>query len=335
MGLRSYLIKRVTLAIFILWIVITLNFFIFSVSLGDPWLELVRQNPKVDPKVREMLLEKYGWKDPLNVKYAKYLQNMFTFGIVPPYFGWSIYYTDFVANVLSWRLLITVSLLGAALIGRIIIGIPTGIFAASKRGSKFDVAAVGSALFTWGVPTFFLQLLMQLFFCQVLKSQGTIPFVWDNSYPRESLIWYTTTAKCLILPILTLVLAGFGSWALYTRNMLIDALTQDYVITARAKGLSERTVLYKHAFKSILPPISTMITLAIPGVITGAILTETIFGIEGIGKMYIRALDPSVADWPVAQAVLFMFAFLVILCNLIADVLYGILDPRIRVGMRR
>ena len=117
--------------------------------------------------------------------------------------------------------------------------------------------------------------------------------------------------------------------------MLVDALTQDYVVTARAKGLSERTVLFKHGFKSILPPIATMITLAMPGVVAGAIITETVFGIEGIGKWYVTALNESVADYGVTQAVLFVIATLVVTCNLIADLLYGVLDPRIRVGARR
>jgi peptide/nickel transport system permease protein len=139
----------------------------------------------------------------------------------------------------------------------------------------------------------------------------------------------------LSLPILVLTFGGFGGWALYTRNMLLDALTQDYIVTARAKGLSERTVLYKHAFRSILPPVATMITLSIPGIVTGAIITETVFGLEGIGKWYIESLSRSAPNYPVVQAVLFIFATLTIMFNIIADLLYGVLDPRIRVGARR
>lgn len=336
MSLRTYLLKRVILSVFILWLVATLNFVIFSISIGDP-VRFIVDDPTIKPEYKEMLLEQYGWYDPPLIKYTKYMRNMFTFGIVPPYFGWSTHFKRFVSECISWRLLITVSLLGSALIGRIIAGIPTGIFAASRRGHNLDVAAVGTALFTWGVPTFFIQLLAIIVFGRGLRAYGIklFPTTWNNPNPVWSLEWYKGIAPNLILPILTLVLAGFGSWVLYTRNMLIDALTQDYVVTARAKGLSERTVLYKHAFKSILPPISTMITLSIPGVITGAVITETIFGIEGIGKLYITALQPSIADWGVAQAVLFLFAALVIICNFLADVLYGVLDPRIRVGSRR
>jgi len=238
-------------------------------------------------------------------------------------------------------MIITVILLGSALVGRIIIGIPLGIFSASKRGTKWDVGVVGSALLTYGVPTFFIQLLAILFFGKFLRDTYGIRILatsWGTPMiagGAKTLAWWASCVTQLTLPILTLVIAAIGYWVLFTRNMLIDALTSDYVLTARAKGISERTVLYKHAFRSILPPISTMITLSLPGVVTGAILTETIFGIEGIGKWYITSLNPALADYGVAQAVLFIFATLVILCNFIADVLYGILDPRIRVGMRR
>jgi peptide/nickel transport system permease protein len=132
---------------------------------------------------------------------------------------------------------------------------------------------------------------------------------------------------------MALVVGSFGSWALYTRNLLLDALTQDYVVTARAKGLSERTVLYRHAFRSTLPPIVTMITLNVPGIVTGAMITEWIFSLPGVGRWYLNSL--MAADYPVIQSVLFIYAFLVIAANLVADLLYGVLDPRIRVGVRR
>lgn len=339
MGLRSYLLKRGLMSLFILWLVATLNFVLFTAQYGNPIKAIL--DPKVTAEMKEKYLQSYGWYDPVHVKYVKYLGNMFSYGLVYPYFGWSIMSNDFVANGLWWRMVITIFLLGSALIGRIIIGIPIGVFAASKRGTKWDVGVVGSALFTYGVPVFFIELLAILFFGKFLRDQHGIKIIavtWGTPLVEggvKNLAWWASCLTQLALPILCLVIASLGYWVLFTRNMLIDALTSDYVLTARAKGVSERTVLYRHAFKSILPPISTMITLSIPGVVTGAIITESLFGIEGIGKWYIRALSPSVADWGVAQAVLFIFATLVILCNFIADILYGILDPRIRVGMRR
>lgn len=339
MTLRTYILKRVIVSIFILWLVASLNFVIFAASKGDPVKYLLR--PEMTKAEKELLSQAYGLNEDLHVQYFKSLRNQFSFGIIPPYFGWSIQTGTWVADGLWWRLATTVFLLGSALIGRMILGIPTGIYAASKRGSKIDVAVVTSALFTYGVPTFFIQLLAVFIFTFLLTKHGiyifplTAPLDATLKTSLKGLELYIAVAWHMTLPIITLVLTGFGAWALYIRNMLIDALTQDYVLTARAKGLSERTILYKHAFRSILPPVATMITLAIPGIVTGAIITETIFKIEGIGLWYINALNVSVADYAVAQAVLFVYAALVILCNLIADLLYGVLDPRIRVGMRR
>jgi peptide/nickel transport system permease protein len=236
------------------------------------------------------------------------------------------------------RLPATVLLLGTALVATILVGTPLGILAASRRGSKVDVATIGSGLFTWGVPVFYIQLLAMLFFCYywlVFFGYPIFPVrgLYSIPAPDNPFAFMSDVAWHIALPVLTLVIGGFGSWALYTRNLLLDALTQDYIVTARAKGLSERTVLYRHAFRSTLPPIVTVIALSIPGIITGAMITEFIFTLPGIGQWYFQSLYS--ADYPVLQSVLFMYAILTILCNLIADLLYGVLDPRIRVGARR
>jgi len=231
-----------------------------------------------------------------------------------------------------------VLLLGSSLVATILVGVPMGILAASRRGSKVDVLTIGAGLFTWGVPIFFIQILFMLFFCYYTKmAYGVQIFpvrgVYSSPPPSDPLTFIADVAWHLALPLITLVVGAFGSWALYTRNLLLDALTQDYVVTARAKGLSERTVLYRHAFRSTLPPIVTMITLSVPGIVTGAMITEWIFTLPGVGRWYLNSL--MAADYPVIQSVLFIFAVLVILANFIADLLYGVLDPRIRVGMRR
>jgi peptide/nickel transport system permease protein len=339
MTLRTYILKRVVISIFILWLVASLNFVIFAASKGDPVKYLLK--PGVPAEQKRLLEEAYGLNDPYWVKYVKSIRNQFTFGIVPPYFGWSSQTGTWVAAGLWWRLSLTVFLLGSALIGTIILGIPTGIFAASKRGSKTDVAVITSALFTHGVPAFFIQLMAVFILSYILVTYKITTFPLTAAIDADQLTrlsgleLYVQIAWHMSLPIITLVLVGFGAWALYIRNMLVDALTQDYIVTARAKGLSERTILYKHAFRSILPPVATLVALSIPGIVTGAIITESIFRIQGIGSWYINALQDTVGDYAVAQAVLFMYAALVIVCNLIADLLYGVLDPRIRVGIRR
>jgi len=338
LGLKGYIAKRILVGILTLWVVATLNFLIFAVLPGDPTKYML--NPDMTEEQKELIRQWYGVYDPWPVKYIKYLRNMFSFGIVPPYFGYSLKSGQFIASELSWRLPLTVGLLGSALVLTILVGVPIGIYAASKRGTKVDTAIMGIGLFTYGVPTFFVQLLAILFFISFIYQRFGIllfpPGGWV-SYPRPQgviplildILWH------FALPVLTLVICSFAGWALYTRNLLLDALTEDYVMTARAKGLPERTVLFKHAFKAIQPPIVTLITLNIPGLVTGAIITEQIFGLQGIGQWYIESISVANADYPVVQAVLFIFAFLTILCNFIADILYGILDPRIRVGQRR
>ena len=330
--MREYLIKRIVVSLIVLWIVATLNFVIFQVvSPIKPLAGIV--DPKFTPDIRDALLTLYGLNEPLHVRYYKYIINTFTWS-----FGFSFQTMRPVIEELSWRLPTTVLLLGSALVATILVGIPMGILAGSRRGSKLDVAAIGAGLFTWGVPIFFIQLLFMMFFCYAGKlvfgfQLFPVRGLYSIPPPTNPFAYMADVAWHLALPLITLVVGSFGSWALYTRNLLLDALTQDYVMTARAKGLSERTVLYRHAFRSTLPPIVTMITLSVPGIVTGAMITEWIFTIPGIGRWYLTSL--MAADYPVIQSVLFIFAFLVIAANLIADLLYGVLDPRIRVGMRR
>jgi peptide/nickel transport system permease protein len=336
--LRSYIIKRVVISIIILFVAATLNFFIFVVYPADPVRYLL--DPTMKPEQKRLIEIEYGKYDPLWLKYGKYLRNMFSFGLIPPYFGISFETRDFVARDMYWRLALTVALLGGALIGDLVIGIPIGMFAASKRGTKLDVSVMGLGLFTWGLPTFFIQLLAILFFSGFLKQWTGVSIFPSGGWasyppPQSQILFVADIAWHLALPMLTLIAAGFAGTALYVRNLMIDALTQDYILTARAKGVKERVVLMKHAFKSILPPIATMITLSIPGLVTGAIITETIFGLQGIGAWYLASLSRGAPDFPVVQAVLFVFASLVVICNFIADILYGVLDPRIKVGMRR
>jgi peptide/nickel transport system permease protein len=329
---REYLVKRIITSIFILFVVATLNFIIFQVvSPVSP--EDTYFGKEFTPEVREMLRQLYGLDEELHIRYLKYIKNMFTFN-----YGISFKTQRPVIEEMSWRLPATVLLLGSALVATILVGIPLGILAASRRGSKLDVLTIGSGLFTWGVPVFYIQLVFMLFLSYYAMTYFGFPLfpargLYSSPPPNNPFAFMADVAWHLAMPLMTLILASFGFWALYTRNVLLDALTQDYIITARAKGLSERTVLYRHAFRSTLPPIVTIIALSIPGIVGGAVITEWIFTIPGIGRWYLNSMLAS--DYPVVQAVLFTYAVLVIFCNFIADILYGVLDPRIRVGVRR
>jgi len=333
--LRGYLIKRIVTSIFILWVVLTLNFIIFRVvhPISDPSALIL--NPDWPVEVRQKLQELWGVNAPLFPdQYLKYLWNMLTwqYGLsfdTPP---------KVISKEMAWRLGNTVILLGTVTVLTIVIGTYLGVLAGSRRGAKTDVAVMGIGLFTWGFPTFFFQILFLLFFAYFARINWgiqLIPFGGMVSYPppTDPIAYFGDVLWHAAGPIITLTVLGFGGWALYTRNLMIDTLTEDFILTAKAKGAKERDVLYKHAFRAILPPIATMIAMSIPGIVTGAVITETIFSWPGIGSWYITALNTG--NHPVTQSVLYNYAFLVILANLVSDVLYGFLDPRVRVGTRR
>ena len=330
--MREYLVKRIAIALLTLYVILTLNFLIFQVlSPVNPAKMIL--DPRFKPEQRRMLEEQFGIYESTPIRYVKYLQSLLTWN-----FGVSFLTRNSVSTELSFRLYNTVILLGTVLIATMIVGIPLGIMAASKRGAKVDVFTIGSGLFTWAMPVFFIELLFMLLFAYYFKQWfGWLYFpssgMHSNPIPSEPIAYIADIAWHMAVPVAALAIGGFGSWALYTRNLLLDSLTQDYILTARAKGLSERSVLYRHAFSSALPPVVTMITLSIPGIVVGAMITEYIFTWPGVGSWYLGAMQAN--DYPVVQAVLYVYSILVIIFNFLADILYGVLDPRIRVGTRR
>lgn len=326
--MKEYLAKRIVYAFGVLFIVATLNFIIFQVIPPyDPVDMLV--DPRFSPEAKDQLRKEWGLDQPLSTRYVKYIRNLFVLNL-----GRSFMTKEPVTYEISRRLPSTVILLGTSFISTVLVGIPIGILAASKRGSKTDVLTIGIGLFTYAAPAFFIQLLFLLVFSNWL---GWFP--WGQMFqvtmkPSENYLKFVLSVlHHLVLPVASLVVASFGSWALYSRNMLIEALTQDFILTARAKGLREGTVLFGHAFKAILPPIATMLTLSIPGIFTGAVITEFVFTWPGIGRWFLQSMISR--DYPAVQGMLFIYAIMITIANFIADIIYGFLDPRIRVGQSR
>lgn len=331
--MRQYLIKRVTTAFLVLLVAMSIQFFLFQVvSPIDPTSLFI--DPQWTKEQADLLRKQWGLEDKNYFnRYLVYLKNMLTWN-----YGVSFWTGKSVNEEMVWRLRNTVILLGTALVAVATVGISLGILAASRRGKNTDAAIMSASLVTFGIPTFFIQLLFIYFFTFYLPYHFNITIFPEpgglvrgvptgNVFELAAeIMWHVA------LPVITIVASGFGSWALYTRNMMVDALTEDFILTAQAQGFSERIILLKHAFKSILPPVATMITLAIPGIVTGAIITEYLFAWPGIGRWYIDALMKG--DYPVVQAVMYQYSVLMISCNLIADLLYGFLDPRIRTGMK-
>ena len=339
MGLRGYLLKRALNTFVLICFVITLNFVIFQALPGTSGLIAnIIQNPKVhDPTVIEHFETLYGiCKSFVNHqcipaslldRFTKYFVNMLTFQFGLSYqTGHPIVYD----MITTGRLENTLLLLGVSTTLALLVGLFLGVFAAAKRGSIFDTGWVTTSLVTFSLPTFWMGLLAIFIFAQQLQwfpSGGVTPTTWISGKP-PLLTQLFVRAQYLFLPAAVLTLFFYGGNLLITRATVLMELNSDYITTARAKGLSERTVLFKHALKNASLPIVTNAALAFGGLLGGAIITETIFNWDGLGFWIYNSIG--FKDIPVMQAMFYLIALCVIFANFVSDILYGVLDPRIK-----
>lgn len=326
MGLRAYIMKRTINSIILLFFVLTLNFVIFDLMPGNPMM--IYANPsRLSSEQKKEIAASYGLNETVYVRYVKYVQNMLT-----GQFGISFYSQDYVAKEIVERLGNTLLLVGTAEVLAIIIGVILGVIAAQKRGSIIDSVAVMSSLTTYSLPTFWMGMIFLLVFAFRLgwfPTVGTSSFTVTNPAPNI-LVYIYDRLWHLFLPALVLTLFMYGGYLLLTRATMLETLTEDYIITARAKGLKERTILFKHALKNASLPIITNAAIAFGFILGGAIITEQVFLYPGLGTWTWRAID--FVDYPVLQTIFYLIALCVIIANFIADLIYGILDPRIKYG---
>jgi peptide/nickel transport system permease protein len=333
LSLRSYLLKRALYTVVLIFFVIILNWIIFEAMPGQvgALYSVLGQAGRLGPAQYQRQLDLYGLSQPYWVRFYDYVKAMLTFN-----FGFSYASNqDVTAQMISsGKLANTLLLLGTSTVFAIIIGTVLGIVVSRKRGTPIDNFWVTTSLTTFSLPTFFMGILLIFVFSVALNwfpSGGSYPNGWDNlnlhlrpSLPIEILI----RMQYLFLPALTLALFAYGGFLLLTRATMQEALSEDYIVTARAKGLSERAVLFKHAFKNASLPIITSSALAFGGILSGAIITETIFSWDGLGKWLFDSIGYK--DFPVMQAMFYIIALSVIAANFISDILYGVVDPRIR-----
>jgi peptide/nickel transport system permease protein len=230
-----------------------------------------------------------------------------------------------VLDLINQRLPQTLWVVGISYLIAVLIAVPIGIIAAVKQYSLFDQISTTLAFIGFSVPTFFTGLLFILLFSVKLH---WLPFIYDTSLKVTNLASLGQQLKQVAMPIGVLALFQSAAIARFMRSSMLDNLPLDYVRTARAKGLAERVVLWRHVLANSLIPVVTLIALGIPGIFGGAIITEQIFRVNGLGELLIHSIQNS--DTPVVMALTFIFAILVVVFNLIADILYGVLDPRIR-----
>jgi peptide/nickel transport system permease protein len=229
-----------------------------------------------------------------------------------------------VDTLILQRLPVTLFVIGSSQLLALLIALPVGVYAATRPYSIFDQIASSAALIGFSLPTFFTGILFILIFSITLD---WLPFVYRADIAATGWRWYWEHIRQAIMPVAVLGLFQGASWTRYVRSAVLDVIRLDYVTTARSKGLAERVVIVKHVVRNALIPVVTLIALQMPLVFGGAIVTEQIFRVPGIGSLLISAILAN--DTPVIMSVTFVFSILVILCNLLADILYGWLDPRI------
>ena len=313
-----YLLRRLLIAVPSLLGISVVLFTVLALAPGDPFSDMIL-NPNIPPEVAQNLRLQFGLDDPVWLRYIHWLAAMFKGD-----WGFSFISRVDVDKLIIGRLPVTLAVIGASQIVALLIALPVGIYSAAKPYSWFDRIASTLAFVGFSLPTFFTGLLLILLFSIKLD---WLPFVFRADLAATGWAWWREMIKQSIMPVLVLGLFQGASWTRYVRSAMLDVIRLDYVTTARSKGLKERAVIMKHVVRNALIPVVTLVALTMPQVFGGAIVTEQIFRVPGIGSLLIDAILRN--DTPVVMGVTFVFACLVILFNLIADLLYGWLDPRI------
>lgn len=309
-----YLIRRLLISIVSLIAISMIIYTILYLAPGDPLGQLAT-NPNVPPEVRQRIRQQWGLDDPLYIQYFKWAQAYFL------HFNWGESLTSRVPvkDYVLGRLPVTLGLFGTAYFIGLCIAIPVGVISAIKQYSIFDQVATTFSFIGFSIPTFFSGLLLIIVFS---VHWHWLPFVYDSTATGWTLI------KQSIMPIAVIALFGSAQLTRFVRASMLETINQDFVRTARAKGLRESSVIILHAMRNAMIPVVTIIALQIPGVVGGAVITEQIFRVPGVGRALIDGILSK--DVPVVMAITFGLAVLVVLFNILADIAYALLDPRIK-----
>ncbi|HBY94770.1 MAG: ABC transporter permease [Ardenticatenaceae bacterium] len=320
--MSRFILRRIVFLIPVLALISVLSFALLVSMPGDPLDLLVLGDPSITPADIERLKDLYGLNDPFPVRYAKWMGQVLQGNL-----GYSRAYRIPVTNLVGSRILNTLILAGLALTISLVVSIPLGIYSALRPYSLGDYVATIFAFVGYAVPAFWLGLVMIIVFAVRLHWFPAGGIVRADVQPgfANSL---SDRISHLVMPVFVLALGSMATWARYMRSSLLEVVRQDYIQTARAKGLSEHVILYRHALKNALIPMVTLLANTLPALIGGSILVETVFSYPGVGKLLYDSVLGN--DFSVSMAILMLLAFLVVFLNLLADITYGFLDPRIR-----
>jgi peptide/nickel transport system permease protein len=321
-----YLLKRLLILIPLLWGITLITFVVIHLAPGEPVEMQTAMNPKITAETRQRLRQYYGLDQPLHRQYASWLGRMVRLD-----FGRSFAPDNRpVMEKIRERLPITISLNLSALAIIFALAIPIGIRAAVHRNSLFDRGTTLFVFLGFAMPGFWLALLLMYLFGVTL---GWLPISGIHSFGAEHLPfipWLLDMGWHLILPLVVATFGGLAGLSRYMRSSMLEVVRQDYITTARAKGLPESRVIYRHALKNALLPVITLLGFSVPGLIGGSVIVETIFAIPGMGQLFYMGVMGR--DYPLVMGVLTLSAILTLAGNLLADVGYALADPRIRHG---
>jgi peptide/nickel transport system permease protein len=276
-------------------------------------------NPNIPPEVRLNLRRQFGLDDPLVVRYVRWMSSM-----LQGDWGYSFVSRVPVTSLIWQRLPTTLFVLGSAYGMALLMALPVGILSALKPYSLFDQIATTLVFIGYALPTFFTGLLFILLFSIYLH---WLPFIYSSTIEVTGLAWIIAHLRQAVMPIGVLGIFEAASLTRFVRASMLEVIHQDFVTTARAKGLSEWRTVLVHVLRNALLPVVTVMALQIPTIFTGAVITEQIFRVPGIGSLLIASIEST--DTPVVMAIAFVYATLVVIFSLIADMVYGLLDPRI------
>ncbi len=321
-----YLLKRLLMMIPLLLGITLITFVVIHLAPGEPVEMQVAMNPKVSAEARQRLREHYGLDKPLNVQYVKWVARLARLD-----FGRSFASDNRpVLDKIKERVPITLALNLIVLVIEVGLAIPIGVLAATHRNTPLDKGITVFVFLGFAVPTFWLALLLIYLFGVQL---GWLPVSGLHSLGSDGfsrIRWFWDLVKHLLLPVSVMAFGALAGMSRYMRSNMLEVIRQDYITTARAKGLPERTVIYRHALRNALLPVITLLGFSLPGLIGGSVIFETIFGIPGMGQLFYAGV--MARDYPLVMGILIIGAVLTLLGNLLADLCYAVADPRIRHG---
>ena len=317
--MTQYIIRRVLVAIPTLLLISMIIFGVLALAPGDPLAQFAL-NPAIPMETRARIRESFGLDQPWPVRYVRWITSM-----VKGDWGFSFATKSPVIDVVVQRIPQTLQVVGVAYLLAILIAVPIGIISAVKQYSFFDQITTFLSFIGGALPSFFTGLSFMLIFAINLQ---WFPIVYSSTLDLTTSAGISQQLKQMVLPVMVLVVQQTAALTRFMRSSMLDNLPLDYVRTARAKGLNDWAVVIRHVVVNSIIPVITLIALGIPAIFAGAIITENLFRVNGLGQLLVTSIQNS--DTPTVMALAFIFSILVVVFNLIADLLYGVLDPRVK-----